>query len=157
MIMKWKLPPKIKIYEALGTIGDGRIEVSGNSVKVYSSSGEKFYDVEFDPKQNAIMANDNGSYWQGYLGYPAIAYLMKTGIIKFNPIYAEALKGIAWKDINTKFKNDFEKTEKYVHELLESKSISADDFLKEVDLIYRQIEKLDLSMLGRKTKPPEGY
>lgn len=155
--MKWKLPPKIKIYEALGAIGDGRIEISGNTGKVYSSSGHKFYNVEFDPKQNAIMSNDNGSYWQGYLGYPAIAYLMKTGIIKFNPVYSQALKGIVWKDLNTQFKNDFAKTTELIHELIQEKGTALDDFLKEVDSIFRQIEKLDLSILGSKTKPPEGY
>lgn len=155
--MKWKMPPKIKIYEALGAIGDDRIEISGNSGKIYSSSRNKFYTVEYSSEKNAIMANDNGSYWQGYLGYPAIAYLMKIGIIKFDSVYAQALKGVAWKDINTRFKNDFEKTEKYIHELLESKSIFANDFLKEIDSVYQQIEKLDLSLLESKIKPPAGY
>ncbi|MFA5962108.1 MAG: hypothetical protein WC848_05485 [Parcubacteria group bacterium] len=155
--MKWKLPPKIKIYEALGSLGDGRIEISGNTGKVYSSSGQKFYAVVFDPEQKSIMANDNGSYWQGYLGYPSIAFLMKTGIIKFNSVYSEALKGIAWKDINTEFENDFGKTADYVHEMLKERGIASSDFLEEVDSIYGQIEKLDLALLGSKTKPPQGY
>jgi hypothetical protein len=37
----WKLPPIIKVYEALGCIADGRIHVDGDSAKVYSSSGNK--------------------------------------------------------------------------------------------------------------------
>lgn len=154
--MKWKLPPKIKIYEALGCIADGRMTVEGNTAKIYSSSGNKFYTVTYDPEQNAIMANDNGSYWRGYLGYPAIAFLMQSGVILFDPAFAEALKGIHWKNVNTKFKNDFDKTAEYVHSLLELKNVSLEDFLSEVDRIFDQIEKLNLSLLGQKILPPSG-
>lgn len=155
--MKWKLPPKIKIYEAFGSVGDGRIEVNGNEGKAYSSSKNKFYTISYNPENGGIMANDNGSYWKGYLGYPAIAFLMQKGVIKFNPVCAEALKGIAWKDINTKFKNDFDKTAEYVHEVLREKGIKIGDFYLEVENIYKQIGELDLSLLGSKVKPPEGY
>lgn len=62
--MKWKHPPITKIYEALGSVADERIELVGSSAKVYSSSRNKFYVVSYEP--GAIMANDNGSYWQGY-------------------------------------------------------------------------------------------
>lgn len=155
--MKWKLPPKIKIYEALGCIGDGRIEIKENEAKVYSSSGNKFYIVKYDPGKNEIMANDNGSYWQGYLGYPAIAFLMKAKIIKFNSEYAKSLKGIAWKDINTKFKNNFEKTIEYIHSTLNNEGIIVDDFLNEINIVYQRIEKLELSTYGEKIKPPIGY
>lgn len=155
--MKWKLPPPIKIYEALGAVADGRIKVDGNEAKVYSSSGNKFYTVTYDVNKQEMMANDNGLYWQGYLGYPSIAFLMHIGVIHFNPLYAEALKGVAWKDINTQFKNDFNKTVTYVHSLLQEKSVSLEDFLKEADDIQTQIERLNLSLLGKKTKPPTGY
>lgn len=50
-----------KIYEALGAVFDGRVEIDGNRAKVYSSSGNKYYDVGVDPDKNAIMANDSGS------------------------------------------------------------------------------------------------
>lgn len=155
--MKWKLPPKIKIYEALGAIADGRLEIEGNEGKAYSSSRGKFYTISYDPEKGAIMVNDNASFYRGYLGYPAIAFLMQKGVIKFNPVYAEALKGIAWKDINTKFKNDFDKTGEYVYGLLKEKGISVEEFLREVENIYGQLEKLNPSLLGPKVKPPEGY
>src|SRR3990167_10799320 len=100
--MKWKLPKTIKVYEALGALADGRVEATGDTGKVYSSSRKKFYDVSYDPINQAIMSNDNASYWQGYLGYPAIAYLMKIGQLPFNQKFADGLKGIAWKDINSK-------------------------------------------------------
>ena len=153
--MKWKHPPIIKIYEALGTVADGRIDVVGDSAKVFSSSGKKFYDVLYDPAGQAIMANDNGSYWQGYLGYPAIAMLFKLGVLEYKSELALHLKGIAWKDLNTKFKNSFEKTLVYIE-----KSLNTEDRTKlqaYVVKINQDLKKLNLSMLGSKVKPPEGY
>lgn len=155
--MKWDLPPKIKIYEALGAVADGRIEVEGDSAKVYSSSKGKFYTVTYDASQNAIMCNDNASYWKGYLGYPAIAVLMVKGILAYDKKFSEALKGILWKDINAIFKNDFDKTQEYVDNLVTVKSLSLTDFHDEVDAIFEQIKKLDLDLLGTKVRPPQGY
>jgi hypothetical protein len=156
--MHWKLPPNIKIYEALGAVSDERIElVAEHEARVYSSTRNKFYTVTYDPEAQAIMANDNGSYWQSYLGYPSIAYLMQIGVIRYERNYAEALKGIAWKDINTKFKNDFDKTAEYIHTLLRDQGVSVEAFLQEVENIQRQIETLNLSLQGKKTKPPSGY
>lgn len=155
--MKWKLPPKIKIYEALGCIGDKRIFVLENKANVYSSSKKKSYIVKYDSKTNAIMANDNGSYWKGYLGYPSIAYLMVKGIVKYSKKYAEALKNIHWKDMNVKFKNDFLKTEEYVKQIASNKDIKAEDLLIEINRIYRQIKELNINLFGKKISPPQGY
>lgn len=155
--MKWNLPPKIKIYEALGSLGDKRLEVSRDEGKLYSSSRNKFYDIKYDSENMAIMCNDNASYFVGYLGYPAISFLMYKDIIKYDKKWEEALKDIEWKDINQKFKNDFTKTENYTLELLEVRGYSQEEFLGEVDNIYQQIKKLDLNLFGKKVKPPKGY
>ncbi len=112
--MKWKHPPIIKIYEAIGAVADGRVEVAGNTAKVYSSSGNKYYDVVYAPVEQAIMTDDNGSYWKGYLGYPAIAFLVKIGMLSCDEKVGELLKNIVWEDINQKFKNDFDKTLEYI-------------------------------------------
>ena len=155
--MKWKMPPRIKIHEALGAIGDKRIEVDGDTAKVYSSSGNKFYTVSYDPLGHSLMVNDNGSYWKGYLGYPAIAYLMLIGKIHYTQEQADAFSGIAWKDINTKFKNDFDKTLEYIHGLQKEKGINTVKLEEEIDEIYTQIsEELPL-IFGKKVKPPKGY
>lgn len=152
---KWRIPPLIKIYEALGAIVDDRILVSGNSAKVYSSSGNKYYDVTYDASKKAIMTNDNGSFWKGYLGYPAIAYLIKTGTLPYEVDLANLLKNIMWKDLNQKFKNDFDKTLEYILEpISEDNRNKLNIFANNVLL---EIEKLNLSMLGKKVKPPEGY
>jgi hypothetical protein len=153
--MLWKHPPIIKIYEALGSVADGRVEVTGNTAKVYSSSRNKYYDVTYDPEKNAVMTNDNGSFWKGYLGYPAIAFLMKVGVLPYEESVGQLLSQIAWKDINQKFKNDFDKTLDFI---LSSKSeeekVKLHDFVKQVD---KKIQDLGLQILGKKIKPPEGY
>ena len=153
----WKQPPIIKVYEALGCIADRRITVDGNTAKVFSSSGNKFYTVCYDPEKNAIMCNDNGSYWAGYLGYPAIAYLLSTGVIPYSPNSADLLKDIKWKDINQNFKNDFAKTEKYCQDLVVERDGSLTALLADIDHIYAHLTSHHYSLLGQKLKPPSGY
>lgn len=92
--MLWAHPPISKVYEALGAIADGRIKMLGNSAEARSSSGNKTYEVRYNPDAKAIMANDSGSFYQGYLGYPAIAFLMKIGLISYDEKLAKLLKGI---------------------------------------------------------------
>lgn len=69
--------------------------------------------MTYDPVTQAIMSNDNSSYWQGYLGYPAVAFQMKIGTISYNEKLGNLLKDVAWKDINQRFKNDLEKALEY--------------------------------------------
>lgn len=154
---KWKIPPIIKVYEALGCIADDRVELDGNSAKVFSSSRGKFYTVTYDSERNAIMANDNGSYWQGYLGYPAIAFLMKKEVIAFDQKVASALAGIAWKDVNTKFKNDYTKTVAYLMEQAQQRGVTATEVETEGKRVLKAIAKLDVAELGQRIKPPSGY
>ena len=157
--MIWKIPSKIKVYEALGTIADKRIELAEDkkSAKVFSSSRNKFYTVTYEESSNSIMANDNGSYWQSYLGYPSISFLMLIGKITYKKEIAEALKGIVWKDLNAKFKNDFEGSMNFVMQEVEKNGVSKEEIEKEVDKIYEQIINLNMNMLGPKIMPPSGY
>jgi hypothetical protein len=153
----WKFPPKIKIYEAIGALADKRLKVENGENRLYSSSGNKFYIIKYDENENSIMVNDNGSYWKGYLGYPAIAFLINIGQIKFNQKFLKALGNIKWKDINTEFKNDFEKTIQYCHHLIEERGFNLNNFLVEIDNIEKQVKKLKLKKLGKKIFPPKGY
>jgi hypothetical protein len=153
----WGIPPLVKIYEALGCLADGRLEVDGNSAKCFSSSGKKFYTIKFDPETKAIMCNDNASYWVGYLGYPAIAFLMRHGELPHEKKYEEVLKGIAWKDVNAEFKNDWAKTEDYVEKLANERGIGRDELRGFAERVLRLIVDTKYSLLGRKTKPPAGY
>ncbi len=153
--MKWKHPPIIKIYEALGAVADKRIQVTNNTAKIYSSSGNKFYEVNYDLDSNSIMVNDNGSFYKGYLGYPAIAFLMVIGKLQYSEQISKEMMGIAWKDINQKFKNDFDKTLEYI--LAEKSSEKRAEIEIEVKNIDNEISKLNLNLLGKKVRPPEGY
>ncbi|MBU5678604.1 MAG: hypothetical protein QXJ96_01030 [Candidatus Aenigmatarchaeota archaeon] len=110
MQIYWKIPPKVKIYEALGCIADNHVEfISEKEAIVTSSEGNRKYHVSFDLENNFINSDDNGSKFKGYLGYPSIAVLMLKGILPFDKRISDALKGIKWKRLNDKFK-DYNKT-----------------------------------------------
>lgn len=150
----WKLPPKIKLYEALGAVADGRI-ISDYGIKVYSSDRTKSYTVKYDEKSNAIMTNDNGSYWQGYLGYPAIAYLMQIKKLPLNKLYSDVLKDIPWKKINTEFKNDFDKTVNFIDDMLIKSDINIKDFHNYINTLLKELTKMKLVKLGKRQLPPK--
>ncbi len=156
--MKWHHPPITKIYEALGTVADDRVEVPAdnlNQAKVYSSSRNKFYSIAYDPDMQAIMSNDNSSFWKGYLGYPSIAFLMKKGALSYDAVLGNLLKGVAWKDMNQKYKNDFEAA---LAEILSTKTEEERKKLAEyAEKVDAEIKALNLSYLGKKTLPPDGY
>ena len=153
--MYWKPTPRVKLYEALGAVVDGRIKIDGNTAKVYSSSGNKFYDITYDPAEQAIMLNDNASYYKGYLGYPGIAFLMAKGVLPYPANAAEVLKGVAWKDINVRFKNNFEKALEFV--LSQKPTEDVAELEREVDLIEQQLKQMKFKLLGEKVAPPAGY
>jgi len=155
--MAWSTPPAIKIYEALGAIADGRVEVDGNTAKVYSSSGNKRYEVIYEPQLKAITSNDNGSFWQGYLGYPMVAFLMLKKLISFDSKMAGWLKGIHWKDINTQFKYDFAKTEEFVRQEMQDRGADLTSFDVFKDRVIAEIKLLGLNKLITNARPPEGY
>lgn len=154
--MKWKQPPLIKVYEALGAVADATwIEATETFATVYSSSRRKSYRVEYSPKDQAIMANDNGSYWVGYLGYPTIAFLLARGILEYRPHLANLLKGVAWKDLNQIYKNDFEKTLEHLQKKM--KPLDWDALSRYTSSLLEKISRLNLELLGPKERPPSGY
>jgi len=153
----WNIPPRIKIYEALGAIADGRVSLTEGGATVTSSSGNKSYRVTFDPATNEIQSNDNASFWTGYLGYPAVAYLLLSGRLSYDPHLAEPLAGIPWKDVNTRFKNDYGKTEQYVREHLAGQGASVDAAERHADTIRDTLAGLALVKGKASARPPAGY
>ncbi|QOJ79462.1 hypothetical protein IG193_03100 [Infirmifilum lucidum] len=137
----WKLPPRVKVLEALGCIGDGRIEFTGErEARVTGSDGQRVYRVVWDGGLG-IASDDNGSVYRGYLGYPSIAFLMLKGVLPFDSKLSKALKGIPWRELNEKFKS-YRETENYVRELLSQKGVSwayVEAFIRKV---LGEIEKL---------------
>lgn len=154
--MIWKIPPRIKVYEALGCIADGRIERNGNEAKVYSSARMVSYLVVYDPKTKSISSNDNGSYWQHYLGYPAIAYLMEIGMLPFDKECAAALAHIHWKTINSKFHNDWSKTEAWIYTQVLPKTTVTKERLEQIaQAVLEKMKKEEFKQLPNSVPPPK--
>jgi len=115
----WKMPPLAKVYEALGAIGDGRVRIEdARRASVTSSDGAKIYTVTYTVTSTVatsadgieISSNDNASFWQGYLGYPAIAMLIARGLIDADQDAIRALAGVPWKELNTRYRHDYDRT-----------------------------------------------
>lgn len=101
-----RLPPRIKILEALGAIADNRVKiVSDREAIVVSSEGDRSYKVYIDLEERAAYSDDNGTKFRGYVGYPIVAVLMIKGVLPFDAKIAEALKGIKWRQLNEKYKS----------------------------------------------------
>lgn len=157
--MIWQKPHISKIYEALTAIADGdRIELVGdNKARCYSSSRGKFYEIEFDLENNSMMSNDNTAYYTDSISYPMVAVLMLKDKLKYDTKLLELLKGIVWKDIMQKFKNDYDKGIEFVLNDLKNKSIDTTYIKSEIDSIYTEVCKLEIKQLGSKKIPPKAY
>src|ERR1700722_6041158 len=151
---QWKLPPLIKVYEALGAIGDGR-GGSGDERRapVTSSDGSKTYEVETSADGREIASNDNASYWQGYVGYPAIAALIARGFYRPPANVTDALAGVAWKELNRKYKNDWAKTIADVEKELEQAGHDPDAVRSEVEAVMSFLRGLR-PVRGKRSRPP---
>jgi hypothetical protein len=150
----WKMPPPIKIYEALGAIGDGRVRLEDEHRSlVTSSEGDKTYEVEIAGDGREISSNDNASYWQGYLGYPAVAVLLMRGLYRPPANVIDALAGIPWKEINRRFKNDYDATIAEVNHIVEASGHDPDAVASEVDSIIEALRKF-APLRGKRRRPP---
>ena len=137
----WKMPPRIKVLEALGAIADGRIEMVGErEARVVSSEGDRVYTVKWDGGRG-ITADDNGSVYRGYLGYPSIAFLMLKGLLPYDEELAKALKGLPWRRLNEKFKS-YRLVEEYIKSDLSEKGISPSRVDSFIRLVLSSIKKL---------------
>jgi hypothetical protein len=151
----WKQPPIAKVYEALGAIADGRvITASPTSAQVVSSSGDKSYSVEWAEDFSWITSNDNASYWQGYFGYPIIAVLLLQGKISYDKSISETLKGIPWKKVNTRYKNDYDKSINEVLEQASAKGRPRDAIVKECERVHTELKNFKIEKPKQVRKPP---
>ncbi len=148
-----KVTPKEKIPEALSAIADERIIISDNSAEVYSSDNKKKYIIDWNG--NTYSSNDNATFWQGYAGYPIISVLIIQGKIKYDDSINDYFKNINWKELNTKYKNDYIKAVEYIYEGLRKDNIDIDYIEKEVNSIYKQLNELDINIKRSKIFPPK--
>ena len=154
----WNKPHISKVYEALTAIADGRLKmISETSAKCFSSTHNKFYSIEYDPQTAAFMSNDNTAWYTGSLSYPMIAFLMLNEKISYNHEIAEKLKGIEWKVINQRYKNDYDSAISYVLNDLRKKGIEIDLIKTEAGRIFKILSDMKIGILGVKKFPSKAY
>jgi hypothetical protein len=144
----WKLPDKIKILEALGAIADDRLKFTeNNQAKCLSSDRSKEYTIKYDLKHRAITSDDNSAHWQGRLGYPAIAVLMSLNELSKDGKIAEGVKDIPWKELNSKFNNDYQKTLAVVYTIAKSKGVTEKEINDFMDRAMEEIKSKEYKVL----------
>lgn len=147
------MPPLIKVYEAMGALGDGRVRLQDDGrAQVTSSEGNKTYDVEISADNREISSNDNASYWQGYLGYPGIAVLLARGFYRPPANVIDALAGIPWKELNRSFRNDYDKTVDAVNKTVEENGHDPDAVRIEAEAVMQALKKL-APVRGKRRRP----
>lgn len=158
--MKWLIPPKVKVYEALGCIADNHVKFIKNNSNgmalVTSSGGSRKYNVIFDIASNQITSDDNGSKWRGYLGYPSIAVLMLKGVLPFSREFSKALKGIRWYQLNKRFKN-YDMTIEKALRIARERKVNIKRLKEFVDLVMKEIRKGGLKKLIKAQKKLGSY
>jgi hypothetical protein len=148
------MPPLIKVYEAMGALGDGRVRMlEDGRAEVTSSEGDKTYEVEISADNREISSNDNASYWQGYLGYPAIAVLLARGLYRPPANVIDALADIPWKELNRNFRNDYDQTLAAVNKTVEENGHDPDAVRIEADAVMEAVKKL-APVRGKRRRPP---
>jgi hypothetical protein len=149
----WKMPPLAKVYEALGALGDGRVQLEDERhAQVLSSDRSKTYQVEISADGRTISSNDNASYWQGYLGYPAIAVMLKRGLYKIRAEAIEALTGIPWKELNRRFRNDYNRTVEEVMHQAKERGFNCSIIVAEAEAVLSKLSEF-APLRGARRRP----
>jgi hypothetical protein len=143
MAQPWKMPPLIKVYEAMGAVGDGRARIIDQAYAlVTSSDGSKTYSVYLGDSGRAIASDDNASRWQGYVGYPPIAVLIQRGVLKVPANVCDALAEIPWKEINRRNRNDYSKTLAEVSRIVEQAGHDPDAVAAQAQAVLEALRAL---------------
>ncbi len=153
MIQLWKPTPALKILEALGAVADDRVrEVNEAEAAVDSSDGSKTYTVTWDAESRVVSSNDNASFWQGYLGYPGVAFLMRAGLLPFDEQLAAGLKGVEWKTLNKKLRDH----QKVIRHLEEHAGLDADRAGRFADTVRAAMRELGLRKPEKRPRAAKG-
>jgi len=165
----WKPPPAAKVYEAFSAVADGRVHLGAEveqggsaqggqagSAEVESSGRDRRYVVEWSAGVTSITANDNASYWQGYLGYPAVAVLLAIGALRADRTIVDLLAGVPWHELNARFKRDYDAAVDSVLSDLERRGADRGRIEREVDDVLAQLARLSPQRPPRRRRPPSG-
>jgi|ECHnycMinimDraft_1075156.scaffolds.fasta_scaffold02420_3 hypothetical protein len=142
-----RLPPRIKVLEALGAVAEGRVrKVDEGKFSVVSSDGSRTYRVVI--RGNEVYSDDNGTTFRDYIGYPIIAAQIYEGKLDFDPELAEALKGIPWKKLNEE-ERSYKRVEEIVRRTLEERGIQWVRVEKFVSNLLEELGKVRLIKMDR--------
>lgn len=145
------MPPLLKIYEAFGALADGRVRLEDEShASVLSSDRTKTYQVEISGEGRVISSNDNASYWQGYLGYPAIAVMLARGLCPVRAGVISALAGISWNELNRSFRNDYSRTIAEVMRRAEERGFDSKIITEEAEAVLSKLREFAPSRGSRR-------
>ena len=143
-----KLPPKVKIIEALSAVADERIIVEdllSSEWKCSSASNPgKIYKILYNEKENTISSNDNWSINQWFLWYPSIAFLIKIWKLDYDKSILNMLDEMDWKKMKVQVNKDNESLYRLVLWNLYIKWCDVDYFVSQIEYIYNQISEFHL-------------
>lgn len=147
-----KLPPIEKIYEAFSAVADDRVKIAESSTlvegeaTVSSSDNSRTYTIRWI--DGTYSSNDNSTFWQQYPGYPVLAVLMKQGLLPYSDEIGDYFKNVNWKQINTRYKNNYSLA---LDEVLKLKGLDSPEMTDErkkitveAQNVYDRLQMLDL-------------
>ncbi|MEM0120546.1 MAG: hypothetical protein QW514_02450 [Thermoprotei archaeon] len=140
--MLLRMPPRIKVLEAVASVAEGRVNRQGDVYRVVSSSGEvRVYTVKVTDSR--AESDDNGTRYRGYVGYPIIAVLMVEGRLPYDQRIGESLKGIPWKKLNDQYKN-YDAVEGIAKQKAAERGITSVEIDKYVASVLGELRKIKL-------------
>lgn len=152
-VMHLKMPPRIKILEAVGAVADGRIEkLSDKHFKVVSSERDRTYNVYVDVERGEACSTDNGTTYRNYVGYPIISSLLILGILPYDAAIGKSLANIDWRHLNETFKN-YSLVEEKVKEIARDRGMTPELIDKYSDEVYAQLRKIKLVKVSKCLSP----
>jgi len=139
-------PPRIKVLEAIGCIGDERIRVlNDREARVVSSTGDREYRVYVVEMggEYRVYSDDNGTIFKGYVGYPIIAFLMLKNVIPVDLHVMKAMTGVPWKRLNERYKK-YSVVENIVLDRAERMGVSRDVINDYVNIVMKKLDFLKI-------------
>jgi hypothetical protein len=141
--MKWRLPPRFKVLQALGVICNKQIcWLSANSATVEDKN------VFFEPSTNAIYCEDLESE-RGYLSHHALAVLMSKGVLPFDKELCKCLQDIEWEKYNY---SNYGIGEREIKSVLESRGVKSCDVDSYIEKVMRRITQNGFEVLESNKK-----